>query len=126
MCEEIGEPDTGSVRENEGDETVEGSLEGPASVLGTGIPKYDACLNDSSIAFAMSSSSLETFTECSFDSFSDRASTRASSSSTSSTGAFLVSSTRLGGGPVGKRGGDETRGGGWAINGGATVSYGES
>lgn len=43
--------------ENEGDETVEGNLEDPASVLGIGIPKYDACLNDSSIAFARFSSS---------------------------------------------------------------------
>jgi len=119
LCEETGDSDTGTVKENEGD------FEGPASVLGTGMPKYDACLNDSSIAFARSSSSLETFTECSIDSLSERASTRASSSS-SLTGVFLVSSSNLGGGPVGIRGGDEARGGGWANKGGATVSYGES
>ena len=123
--------DLGSVAENEGDETVEGNLEGPAPELGMGMEKYDpclddSCLNDSSIAFARSSSSLDTFPECSFDSSSDMASTRASSSSSSSTGAFLVSSSNLGGGPVGIRGGDEKRGGGGPNEGGAAVSYGES
>jgi len=101
MCDETGDSDTGSVAENEGDETVEGNLEGPASALRMGMGKYDACFNDSSIAFARSSSSLETFPECSFDSISERASTRLSCSSSSSTGAFLVSSPNLGGGPVG-------------------------
>ena len=126
MCKETGDSDTGSVAENEGDETVEGNLEGPAWLLGTGMEEYDECLNDSSIAFARSSSSLETFPECSFDSFSERASARASSSSKSSTGAFLGSSSNLGGGTDGKWGGDETRGGGGTNTGGAGASYGES
>lgn len=105
---------------------VGGDVEGPASVLGTGIPKYDTCLIDSSIALASSSSSLDTFPECSFNSFSERASASASCFSSSSIGATLVSSSNLGGGLVGRRGGDETRGGGGANKGGAAVSYGEA
>jgi len=63
MCEEAGDSGTGDGVGNESGEVVERNVEGPASVLGTGIPKYDVCLIDSSIAFAKSSFSLEIFPE---------------------------------------------------------------
>ena len=83
ICEEIGDSDTGNGVGNENDEAVEGIVEGPASGWGTGIRK-DACLIDSWIAFfrsSSSSSSWEILTECSSDSFLERAITRLSSAS---------------------------------------------
>jgi len=129
MWEEIGDSDTGNGAGDENGEVVVGNVEGPASVLGTGIPTYvyEACLIDSSIAFANSSSSCETFPERSFDSFSERAIASASASSSSSTGACLTSSWNLGGEPAGYRGRDGMGGGGGGTNkGGALVSYGET
>ena len=83
ICEESGDSDEGSGVGNETDGLLEGIVEGPASRYGSGIPKGDACFIDSSIALARSSSSLETFTERSFRSFSERAIARARSFSSS-------------------------------------------
>jgi hypothetical protein len=124
MCGETGDSDTGSGVEKERGETVGGDVEEPASA---GIPKFDACLIDSSIALAKSSSSsLEAFLDCSFDSFSERASAIAIASSSSSTGACFTSVWGLGGEAAGPRGGDENCGGGGAYEGGGAVSNGEA
>ena len=80
------------------------------------------CLIDSSIALARSSSSLETFTECSFDSFSERAITNARFLSSSSTGACSTPFSILGDELVGILCGDGIREGN---EGGTTVSNGE-
>jgi len=124
MCEEAEGSGTGDGVGNESGEVVERNVEGPASALGTGISKYDACLIDSLIALAKSSCSLETFPECSFDSFSERAIASASASS-SLTGACLTSLSYLGGELVGIRGGDAMRCGGSPDKGGGTGSNGE-
>lgn len=127
MLEETGDSDMGNGVEGKSGELVGGSLEGPASGLGASIPKFDACLIDSRMAFARSSSSsFETFPDCSFDSFSERTE-RASASaiSFSSLSARLRSFSNLGGELVGRWGGDEVRGGGGTKKGGATVSNGE-
>ena len=126
MGEETGDSDTGNGAGNESGEVVEGNVEGPASVLGTGIPKDCASLIDSLIAFAKSSSSLETFPECSFDSLSEMAIASASCSASSSAGARLTSFSNPGGELVGNRGGDGRRGGGGTKKGGGTVSNGEA
>lgn len=77
MLEEAGDSDTGNGVEGASGEADKGNLEGPAPLLGTGILNLDACLIDSAIAFASSSSSsLEIF-----DSSSERASARLSCSS---------------------------------------------
>lgn len=124
MWEETGDSDMGSGAGNENGETVVGILEGPASVWGTGIPKDEACLIDSSIAFARSSSSLEILPWRSCDSFSERAIASASCFSSSSMGGHLSSLSSLGDELVGIRGGVGMRGGGRA-KGGGRVSYGE-
>lgn len=72
-------------------------------MYGSGIPKDDACFIDSSIALARSSSSLETLTECSFDSFSDRAIARARASSSSRADVCSALFPDLVGEPVGIR-----------------------
>jgi len=77
------------------------------------------------MAFARSSSSLEIFAECSFDSSLERAIADARASSSSSTGECLKSFSDLGGELVEIRDGDEKRGGG-RDKGGGTVSNGEA
>ena len=128
MGEETGDSDTGDGVAYESGEAFEGNLEGPASlpVPGIGIPKFDAYLIDSSMAFANSSSSLETFPDCSFDSLSERASTRLSSSCSLLPGTRLRSFSNFGGELVRTRGGDDTRGGGGKCEGGGTASNGEA